>query len=124
MQSVFPEARAAGRTLRVPVGPLHTFLAVDDLAPPVLLKLDVQGFELEALKGCERLLAAIDHLYVECSYLELYVGQALFADIDGYLRRHGFTNAAEINRVERAGIGRVQSDCLFAAARAAGGVPA
>ncbi len=50
-----------------------------DLAAPALLKLDVQGFELQALSGCEDLLERFARVTVECSFVALYAGQA-FAD--------------------------------------------
>jgi len=55
-----------------------------------LLKLDLQGYELEALKGCEKRLDRVKTITTEVEFVPLYEGQALFADIDAYLRGHGF----------------------------------
>jgi FkbM family methyltransferase len=55
-----------------------------------LLKLDLQGYELEALKGCEKLLDRVKTITTEVEFVPLYERQALFADIDAYLRNHGF----------------------------------
>lgn len=52
------------------------------LPRPVLLKIDVQGFELEVLKGATGMLPHIDAVYVEASYVELYEGQALHEEIE------------------------------------------
>ena len=70
-ESLFP-GTAAGCTEEVDVGPLAAFLSQDDIVPPALLKLDVQGYELEALRGCETLFSNSDNVYVECSFVELY----------------------------------------------------
>ena len=55
-----------------------------------LLKLDLQGYELEALKGCGKLLERIKIITTEIEFVPLYEGQPLFGDIDVYLRAHGF----------------------------------
>jgi FkbM family methyltransferase len=55
-----------------------------------LLKLDLQGYELEALKGCGRLLDRIKIITTEIEFVTLYDDQPLFGDIDVFLRAHGF----------------------------------
>jgi FkbM family methyltransferase len=55
-----------------------------------LLKLDLQGYELEALKGCGRLLEHIKIITVEIEFASLYEDQPLFGDIDVFLRSNGF----------------------------------
>ena len=57
----------------------------------------------------------IEYIYVECSYLALYEGQALISDVRSYLVSKHYELRAEINIVKRPGIGSVQSDCLFTA---------
>jgi len=113
MTGIFPEARSAGRTITVQAGPLDRFIGAEELRGRVLLKLDVQGFELEALKGCEPYLGQVEHVYVECSYVELYRGQALIREVMNFLNERGFALVAEINLVAKNGVGKIQSDCLF-----------
>lgn len=55
-----------------------------------LLKLDLQGYELEALKGCGKLLQRIKIITTEIEFVSLYDGQPLFGDIDVFLRSNGF----------------------------------
>lgn len=50
-----------------------------------MLVLDVQGYELEALRGAARTLEQIRLIYCEVSIIELYKGGALFHDIYGHL---------------------------------------
>ncbi len=76
------------RTIRV--APLDAVLTVHDIQHPALLKLDVQGFELEALHGCESLLDQFRYIYCECSFVELYKWQALAHDVIDYLHQREF----------------------------------
>jgi len=55
-----------------------------------ILKLDLQGYELKALQGADRLLRNISIVYLEISFVELYEGQGLFCDISRYLTEKGF----------------------------------
>lgn len=59
-------------------------------APIDLLKLDLQGYELEALKGCERVLDKIKMITTEIEFVPLYENQPLFGDIDVFLRNNHF----------------------------------
>jgi FkbM family methyltransferase len=56
-----------------------------------VLKLDVQGGELAVLQGGARQLAGhVLAVITEVEFVELYEGQPLFADVDRFLRGHGF----------------------------------
>ncbi len=57
-----------------------------------IVKMDIQGGELAALRGGERLLRAgsIDLLALEVEFQELYASQPLFWDIAAYLRGFGY----------------------------------
>ncbi|MGE0059503.1 MAG: FkbM family methyltransferase [Dehalococcoidia bacterium] len=77
-------------TETVKVRSLDDALADEEIARPVLLKIDVQGFELEVLKGATKLLSQVDAVMTECSFVEFYEGQALFDDIYALLRDEGF----------------------------------
>lgn len=54
------------------------------------LKIDVQGAELDVLRGAPRLLEKIVVIHTEVEFVPMYVGQPLFADVDGHLRGAGF----------------------------------
>jgi FkbM family methyltransferase len=118
-KAVFPAVGENGTTM-VEVAPLDAFVDRSDLAPPALLKLDVQGFELEALKGCAGLLDRFLAVYLECSFEPLYAGQALADEVLAHLFDHGFGLAGVYNAVGD-GRGRaVQADFLCLSRRAAG----
>jgi len=95
------------------VAPLDNFISAADLVAPALLKIDVQGFELEALQGCASLLGSFQYVYVECSFVELYEGQALAHDVIGYLGEHGFRLSGIYNtHYDKSGLA-IQGDFLF-----------
>lgn len=54
------------------------------------LKIDVQGADLDVLKGAERLLEGVLFVHCEANFLPLYEGCPLFADLDAHLRSKGF----------------------------------
>lgn len=56
----------------------------------VLMKIDVQGSELDVLKGCGQYLGRIAFVKVELSTEELYAGCPLYFQVDEYLRARGF----------------------------------
>lgn len=76
--------------VRVNVARLDQLLARASISRPSLLKIDVQGFELEVLRGAEDLLVEIDEILVECSFGEFYEGQALADDVVSFLREKDF----------------------------------
>jgi len=97
--------------LEVPVRRLDVCLA-GPLARPSLLKIDVQGYELEVLKGATGLLSWVDAVYVEVSYVELYEGQALHEEVERFLIDAGFRLDGRFNlHVHRGEL--VQADVLF-----------
>lgn len=55
-----------------------------------LLKLDIQGYELKALKGAPMLLDKVAIVEIELSTVSLYSGQPLFGEVVDYLEGKGF----------------------------------
>jgi len=55
-----------------------------------LLKLDLQGYEMEALKGGLSMLERTRIITTEVEFVPLYDDQPLFADIDPFIRAQGF----------------------------------
>ncbi len=63
----------------------------DAIAAPIdLLKLDLQGGELDALRGLGGRLGEVRLILAEVEFAPLYDGQPLFADLDLFLRSAGF----------------------------------
>jgi FkbM family methyltransferase len=77
-------------SLDVPVRTLDDTIDAEELTRPFLLKIDVQGFELEVLRGAQRLLKEDGDLLVESSFAELYAGQALANEVIAALWSQGY----------------------------------
>lgn len=62
-----------------------------DLSKINFLNIDIQGYELEALKGCEnQLKSGIEYIYTEVNRKHVYKDCALIGEIDNYLENFGF----------------------------------
>jgi hypothetical protein len=107
----FPSTDEIG-TLKIPVKRLDDFKSEWKGYSRVLLKIDVQGFELSVLKGAVEALNHCAYVYVECSETELYVGQALYQDVVGFLGQRGFQVQSSYNETVIAGK-LIQADYLF-----------
>ena len=79
---------------------------------PCLLKIDVQGYELEVLRGAEGVLPRITEILVECSFDEFYGGQALADDVVSYLHERGFRLRGVFSLI-RDELRCLQADFLF-----------
>ena len=55
-----------------------------------MLKLDVQGFELNVLNGGTNFLNKVDYILIELSFKQLYIGQPLFNELYSFLREKNF----------------------------------
>jgi FkbM family methyltransferase len=110
------------RTEAVPVRiqRLDDFQTQLQLKRKVLLKIDVQGYEMEVLRGGANLLAEVDYLNVECSFRLLYEGQASFEQVYQFLAAQGFAYAGDWGQMFSPLDGSIlQTNALFA--RPAGG---
>lgn len=110
--ALFPGTNEKG-VVEIDVAPLSSYLMPEDIKSPSMLKLDVQGFEMEALKGCESMIKKFDFIYCECSFIELYSGQKLAFEIIEWLHQRQF-NFVGISNVSFDPTGQaIQADFLF-----------
>ncbi len=80
------------RDIEVDVVTLDEFTGQLDLEDELMIKMDVQGFELEVLKGGLETFKRAALVSTEvCFYPKLYQGQPLFDDIYRALREQGFS---------------------------------
>ncbi|HLX62136.1 MAG TPA: FkbM family methyltransferase [Planctomycetota bacterium] len=107
---------SATRELEVEVATLDGFCAKKELAHIDILKLDIQGGECSALQGASGLLSqgAIDVIYLEVAFAEIYKGQPLFHDVFELLTRHGFVLFDLYGLYKDAkGLALIAADALF-----------
>ncbi|MBE9005331.1 FkbM family methyltransferase [Fortiea sp. LEGE XX443] len=100
------------REEKVNIFPLDAYILEYNLPLPDLIKLDIQGYELEALRGAINCLINAKYIICEVSFIEFYKGQALFHEIVEFLHQYNFyLYALAINTP----IGRKlsQTDVLF-----------
>ena len=113
-ESLFPQTQAQS-DVPVVVSTLDETLAgvLPRMAPEILLKLDVQGYEDRVLRGSTRLLPSVHACLLEIGVDPLYVAQAAFKDVVVLLDRFGLTYAGNMEQY-RAEDGRVMwLDALF-----------
>jgi FkbM family methyltransferase len=91
---------------------LDDYVSVGELPPPDLIKLDVQGYELEVLRGATKCLQQAKYIISEVSFVEYYSKQCLFEDIVAFLGEHKFRVCALAVRTH-VGEPLSQTDVLF-----------
>ena len=110
--NMFPGATEK-ETRRVTVLPLSQVLQTMSIPQTSLLKVDVQGYELDVLIGSEDILDKFSYLYIECSFVELYEGQALAGEIISWLNQREFALSSVHNIYYEKDGNAVQGDFLF-----------
>lgn len=108
---LFPGTNQIG-TETVKVGRLSDIVSRDEIVSPALLKIDVQGYELDALKGCVDYLDAFDYVIAEGSFVELYEGQALAHELICFLDEKGFV-LTDVYNVVRSQGAAIQGEFAF-----------
>ncbi len=98
----------------VPVTTLDALAAGTPLPRPLLVKLDLQGYELNALLGGRQMLATVDQVLVETVFRPMYEGEPLFDDLRGFLLTQGFRFVMPLAFLEDDAGLIVQMDALFA----------
>jgi FkbM family methyltransferase len=88
-KAAFPFAREV-RTITVPSSTLDSIYADGALTTPILLKLDVQGYEVNVLRGGKVFLQRVDYIVTELSFEPLYVGEMPLLDTLAFLDGLGF----------------------------------
>ncbi|WP_162901496.1 FkbM family methyltransferase [Breoghania sp. L-A4] len=92
-------------TETVDIAPLSHYRSADD--PHNMLLLDVQGYELEVLRGAADMIGGFDYVISELNREKSYKGSAGVADIDQFMTEHGF------RRMETYWLSRYWGDALY-----------
>jgi FkbM family methyltransferase len=69
---------------------IDTFMSENQISNVDLLCIDLQGYELNALKSFGERLNNVKYIITECSIQSTYVGGATFLDLLSYLSEYGF----------------------------------
>jgi FkbM family methyltransferase len=69
---------------------LDDLISDQKLAPPQFMKLDVQGYELEVLKGAEKAMQACDAILMEVSFSRFFPGMPTADEVIDFMRERGF----------------------------------
>lgn len=88
---------------------------LDDVLPAGadIVKLDLQGFELEALRGAQAMLARVKAVLCEVAFKDLYAGQPLAEEIVAWMEARGFGLEGLYRLVRDAAGNPVSADALF-----------
>lgn len=79
------------KTIRVKQNTLDNLFNSLEIKGTTLLKLDVQGFEMEVLKGGESTIKNhVDYIIVEANFVKLYENQPTFTELNRHLNELGF----------------------------------
>lgn len=87
---VLPAIGPTERRIRVEITTLDAWAKGRELARPILLKLDIEGNELAALRGANKLLNHVDYVLTEVSLILMRDGQPTFREILEFLSDKGF----------------------------------
>lgn len=69
---------------------VDSLISEDKIKMPDLVKLDVQGFEIEVLKGCELLFGKTEVFIIEVSLFEFVKGTPLFSEVINFMSAKGY----------------------------------
>jgi FkbM family methyltransferase len=70
---------------------LDNFCESESIDEIDFLQIDVQGADLDVLQGATKILDSVLAIQIEVEFSHLYINQPLFADVDSFLRKNGFT---------------------------------
>jgi FkbM family methyltransferase len=106
---------AADPTVAVEMRTLDSFLGTATLEPPQLPKLDVQGFEMDVLRGAARCMETVDVILAEVSFQHVYRKAPLAHELVAFLGERGFCVYDVCTYVQRPLDGELaQADLIFA----------
>lgn len=99
-------------TLTVPVTTIDAYVREQEIDAVYLMKIDVQGYELQVLRGAIETLPCVDHIFVEAGIQRLYEGAPSFADVFEFLTERGF-HLMTMRAWHRGNHRLVETDMLF-----------
>ena len=80
---------------------------IEDATDYNFINIDVQGYELEVMKGASRILEGVDYIMSEVNRDEVYINCSKVDELDSFLSKFGFS------RVETTWDGLTWGDALY-----------
>lgn len=112
-RAAFPQAREE-RAIEVEVSTLDRVFDGIGMEPPVLLKLDVQGYEERVLRGGKETLKRADYVVLEASFKPMYEGEMPFMEMARLMGGYGFRFERPVGWLSAPGTDEIlQMDALF-----------
>ncbi len=92
IQTSFSKAQETKGKITVVTNTIDNFCNENKINHIHILKIDVQGADLEVLKGSQQMLEEqkIDLIFIEVEFIQLYENQGLFHDISSFLNSHNY----------------------------------
>jgi FkbM family methyltransferase len=75
---------------QVPIVAIDSLIARGDMTPPDLVKIDVQGFELEVLRGCQSCFGYTEMFVIEVSFFKTHPDRPVFLDVANFMDEKGY----------------------------------
>jgi FkbM family methyltransferase len=112
-KEIFPYTSQA-KSIKVKVDRLDNLQSHLEIEHPLLVKIDVQGYEDRVLEGGREVIQAAKVVIIETSFCSLYQDQALFDRIYQQLTELGFSYKGMLGQMQNPHSGEVlQSDSIF-----------
>lgn len=100
--------------IKVKVDSLENAMKDKSIVFPLLIKIDVQGFEEKVIKGGMEVIKKADLVFCEVSFVELYKGQSLFEKTFQTFKDLGFVYVGSIEQLRSPGTNHIlQADAIF-----------
>jgi FkbM family methyltransferase len=88
---LLPEGEESGKKQRkVPIYTVDSLIESKKMPIPNICKIDVQGFEIEVLKGAKKILGKTDIFILEASLFRFSPNQPLLHEIIDFMVKHGY----------------------------------
>lgn len=108
------QLRTEGLAQDVELRPLDQLLSRTAIVGPTLLKLDLQGYESQAILGASEVLKEVDYLLIEVSFAPSYEEEPLADEVFALLRSSTSFGLVGLVDTMRSADGRLlQADALF-----------
>ena len=98
-----------GRTEMVNQVSLDNFSKIEEAD---ILKMDIQGYEMDALKGCKNLLEKVSVVMVEVNFMNIYESMSAQWEVDSFLRERSF-KLRNLYDIESKGGELVWADAIY-----------